>query len=79
MAPRKIRDAAVVVSLLAPWITIIPVLFEFDPQAVFHGVPAVVLYIFGGWAVLILLTRLLSYRLESIDTSSTRGQGGDRP
>lgn len=74
MVSRKIRDMAVIVALLGPWFLVIPMLFDFDPETGIHGIPAIVLYIFCCWIVLIVLARLLARRMDP-QNLSMKGSG----
>lgn len=55
-APRRWRDAAIVLPLLGTALWMPPLVGLMFPVGSAAGVPAIVLYVFGVWALLILGT-----------------------
>jgi len=70
-APRML-DAAVVVPLAALLLFMPPFISLFAVPASVFGIPLVVLYMFGVWAALVLLTWWLARRLAASGDSVPR-------
>lgn len=66
----SVQDAAVVVPLAALVLFMPPFISLFAAPVSIFGIPLVVLYMFGVWAVLILLTRWLTRRLAASGDSA---------
>jgi hypothetical protein len=66
----RIQSAAVVVPLAGLLLLMPPFISLFAAPISLFGIPLVVLYMFGVWAALVLLTRWLARRLAA---------GGDSP
>ena len=60
-----VQDAAVVVPLAALLLFMPPFISLFAAPVSLFGVPLVVLYLFGVWAVLVLLTWWIARRLAA--------------
>jgi len=66
----SVQDAAVVVPLAALLLFMPPFISLFAAPVSVFGIPLVVLYMFGVWAALILLTRWLARRLAASGDSA---------
>lgn len=81
MDRQKLRDAALVLPVFGLVLFMPPFAGLFVGDGALAGVPAVVIYIFGAWAVLILLGVLLSRRLgraERISAEAALKESGER-
>lgn len=61
--PARLRDAAVVVPVSGLLLLMPPILQLFAVPVTVLGIPLVVLFLFGVWAVLVLLTWWFARRL----------------
>ena len=59
----RVRDAAVVLPLLAVFLLMPPVITLFTGPQTVAGVPLIVVYLFGVWLALIVAAALLAWRL----------------
>jgi predicted Kef-type K+ transport protein len=62
---RRIRDAASVLPFLAVVLLAPPIILIFSAPLRLGGVPLIVLYLFGVWAVVIVAALMLSRRLAA--------------
>ena len=60
MNKQKARDALLVVSLLGLWLLMPPMIGFFNRSTMIAGIPLIIVYIFGVWLALIILTIVLS-------------------
>ena len=61
----RVQSAAVLAPLAALFLLMPPFVLLFATPRMVFGVPLIVLYIFGVWAVLIVVTRTLARRLAA--------------
>lgn len=61
--PPRVQSAAVLVPLAALFLLMPPFVLLFATPRMVFGVPLIVLYIFGVWALLVVATLLLARRL----------------
>ena len=66
MSWRKARDGLLVVTLLAAVLLMPPILPYFDRRETVLGMPTVVVYVFGIWLSVIVLSCWLSRRLPLV-------------
>ena len=58
------RDAAVVLPLFGLFLLMPPIITLFASEFDIHGVPLIVVYVFGVWIALIVCAALLAKRLD---------------
>lgn len=75
MRAQKLRDAAFVLTMLGPWLALLPTMITFDREVDFFGVPAVVLYIFGTWFSLIVTGAYVARKLQRSETDKPNETG----
>ena len=63
----RVQNAAVLVPLAGLFLLMPPFISLFAAPLMGFGIPLIVLYMFGVWAALILLTWLLTRRLAAAD------------
>jgi len=78
--PGKVRDAAIALPLLGLFLLMPPMISLFATPAGWHGIPLIVLYLFGIWAALIACAVLLALRLGRMPAADadSRGETPDR-
>ncbi|MEM8742919.1 MAG: hypothetical protein AAGE13_15675 [Pseudomonadota bacterium] len=59
---RRARELAVILPLLGVFLLVSPVIRVFAAPGTVAGIPLIVLYIFGVWAVMIVATAALTRR-----------------
>jgi len=70
---RKLRDAALVLPLLGIFLFLTPIPAIFKDPAQTPGIPPIFLYIYGVWLFLIVLSALISSKINARDTSEPPG------
>jgi len=70
MRAQKLRDTAFVLTMLGPWLALLPTMITFDREVDFGGVPVVVLYIFGIWISLIVAGAYVAKKLQQSETDT---------
>lgn len=63
MSRQKTRDAILVVAIFGLWLLMPPSLAVFDRPVGIAGIPLIVVYVFGVWLGLIVVTMALSRRI----------------
>ena len=78
---RRLRDLATVLPLALLLLVVPPYIRIFDQDSWLGGVPLLLVYIFGLWALVILASGLLSRGLVRHEMTDTQGEGEetDRP
>ena len=71
----RLRDAAVVLPLLAVFLLMPPVIRLFTGAHTVAGVPLIIVYLFGVWLALIVAAALLARRLAPPPASGLPGSG----
>lgn len=66
-ARARLRDAAVLLPFFGLLLLMPPFIGLFPPAVRLGGIPVLVLYVFGVWALLIVLAALLARRLASTE------------
>jgi hypothetical protein len=61
---QKAKDALLVVSLIGLWLLMPPAITFFNRPDLIAGIPMIIVYIFGVWLALIVLTIVLSRRVR---------------
>ncbi len=83
MEPRppspRVQSAAVLVPLAALFLLMPPFVLLFATPRMVFGVPLIVLYIFGVWALLVVATRLLARRLAPRQQAPAGPPAGEPP
>lgn len=80
MSWQKARDGILVVTMFGALAMLPPILPFFDRPVDVLGMPLIVVYVFGAWAALIVLTWWLSRRLpHHVDRETTPGAAGHDP
>lgn len=74
MDRQKLRDAALVLPVFGLILFMPPFVGLFGGADATGGVPAIALYLFGVWAVLIALSALLSRRLGRAERRSAEAE-----
>lgn len=64
---RRLRDAALFLPILGIVLYTTPVLRVFTADVTAFGIPLAFVFVYGGWAVLIILGRALAQRLRVTD------------
>lgn len=65
--PRRLADLAILLPVGAVVLFVPPYVGLLDGAATLFGVPALHLYIFGAWAIGIVLTALVARRLNRLE------------
>jgi uncharacterized sodium:solute symporter family permease YidK len=73
MRTKKLRDAAVILTLLGPWLALIPTMISFERRMELFGVPLIVIYIFGFWLTIIIAGAYVAKRLRQEDSGEQEG------
>jgi NADH:ubiquinone oxidoreductase subunit 5 (subunit L)/multisubunit Na+/H+ antiporter MnhA subunit len=60
----RLHDAAVLLPCVGLLLLMPPFIGLISPRLTLLGIPLLVFYVFGGWAVLIVLTAVLARRLD---------------
>jgi hypothetical protein len=60
----RLHDAAVLLPCVGLLLLMPPFIGLFSPRLTLLGIPLLVFYVFGVWAVLIVLTAVLARRLD---------------
>lgn len=60
----RLRDMAILLPIVGIVVYLTPVLRIFTAQGTVFGVPLVFVFIYGGWVLLIVLSRILGHRLR---------------
>lgn len=76
-ARQGVRDAAVILPVIAVIALVPPIILIFVRPALVAGVPLIIVYIFGVWAMAILAAFWLSRRLPG-ETIAPDGGGSAR-
>ena len=66
-ARARLRNAAVLLPFVGLLLLMPPFIGLFPPTVLLAGIPVLVLYVFGVWAVLIVLAALLARRLPGTE------------
>ena len=75
----RVQSAAVLVPLAGLFLLMPPFVFLFAGPRTALGIPLIVLYLFGAWAVLIVITWQLSRRLAPPDAQAAPPADGPPP
>lgn len=68
-AIRKSRDIAMIIPVVFTLLIMKPMIHLFGPEPGLAGIPAVVVYLFGLWTLVVVLTAWNARRLNTSDSS----------
>lgn len=71
LSSRKVAERALILPLIGLVLLIPPIAGIFEIDARVFGIPFTILYLFGVWAMLIILANRLSRRLQSAEDHET--------
>ncbi|MGP1254324.1 MAG: hypothetical protein ACTS10_07935 [Kiloniellales bacterium] len=74
---RRLRDIATVLPLALLLLVLPPYVRIFDQDSFLNGIPLLLIYIFGLWALVILASGLLSRNLVQHEMADRLGEGGE--
>ena len=74
---RRLRDIATVLPLALLLLVLPPYIRIFDQDSFLNGIPLLLIYIFGLWALVILASGLLSRNLVQHEMTDRLGEGGE--
>lgn len=72
---RRIRDVATVLPAAALALLLPPLILVFAVPVLLFGIPLIVVYLFGVWAVLIVIAMQVARRLERAERDDTGEHG----
>lgn len=78
-ASPRVRSAAVLAPIAGLFLLMPPFILLFATPRMVFGIPLVVLYMFGVWALLIAVTWQLTRRLAARDAEAAHTDGGPPP
>lgn len=71
------RDAALVLPFAVGLLLLPPLVLVFAKPLLVGGIPLIVLYIYGVWALAVLSAFLIARKLEHQEQAAAEGEGSD--